>query len=67
MQKSKNLIVIGSGVFGGAITLELAQRGLRKICVDQVGKAGSGSYALIRPFYSTLDGAKIAWEPDFYL
>ena len=70
MKESYDAIIIGAGVIGAAITLELARKGLKSICVDKVGEAGhgstAGSCALIRPFYSTLDGAAIAWESHYY-
>ena len=70
MKEVYDAIIIGAGVIGAAITLELAKKGLKPICVDKVGEAGhgstAGSCALIRPFYSTLDGAAIAWESHFY-
>ena len=70
MNKKFDAIIIGAGVIGASIALELARKGLKPLCVDKVGEAGhgstAGSCALIRPFYSTIDGAAIAWESHFY-
>ncbi len=63
-------IVIGAGVIGTSISLGLARKGLKPLCVDMGAEAGhgstSGSSAIIRPFYSTIDGAAIAYEAHFY-
>jgi glycine/D-amino acid oxidase-like deaminating enzyme len=55
---------IGAGVIGAATALELARRGYRTLSVDRDAEAGhgstSGSCAIIRVHYSTLDGTAFA-------
>jgi sarcosine oxidase subunit beta len=59
-------IVIGAGVVGSAVTLELARRGRRTLCVDKLPTAGYGSTsassAIIRFSYSTRAGVAMAYE-----
>jgi glycine/D-amino acid oxidase-like deaminating enzyme len=59
-------IVIGAGVIGAAIALELARGGRRVAVVDRAGAAGHGSTsassAIVRFNYSTRDGVATAWE-----
>jgi sarcosine oxidase subunit beta len=59
-------VVIGAGIIGAAIALELARDGRSVICVDRGGAPGAGSTsassALIRFGYSTLDAALTSWE-----
>jgi len=63
-------IVIGAGVIGAAVALGLARSGRRVISIDKLPAAGygstSGSCAIIRPFYSTVDGSALAYESHFY-
>jgi glycine/D-amino acid oxidase-like deaminating enzyme len=59
-------IVVGAGVIGSSVALELARRGLTTIVVDRTGGAGHGSTsassAVVRFNYSTWDGVATAWE-----
>ena len=59
-------IVIGAGVMGASITLELARSGRRVVCVDAGPAVGAGSTssssAIIRFNYSTFDSVLTAWE-----
>lgn len=59
-------IIIGAGIIGSAIALELARTGLRVVVVDKGGGPGYGSTsassAIIRFNYSTCDGVAAAWE-----
>jgi len=59
-------IVIGRGVIGSAIALELARDGWDVTAIDRHGAAGhgstSGSSGVIRFNYSTPDGCALAWE-----
>ena len=59
-------IVIGAGVMGSSITLELARSGRRVLCIDAGPAVGSGSTssssAVIRFNYSTFDSVLTAWE-----
>ncbi|CAN5666400.1 MAG: NAD(P)/FAD-dependent oxidoreductase [Ilumatobacteraceae bacterium] len=59
-------IVIGAGVIGSSVALELARSGRSVICVDKGPAAGSGSTSasssIIRFSYSTRDAVLTAWE-----
>jgi sarcosine oxidase subunit beta len=62
-------VIIGAGVIGCAIALDLARRGLRTLNVDRGPAPGHGSTswsaAIIRPYYSTIDGTALAYEAHF--
>lgn len=62
-------VIIGAGVIGCAIALDLARRGLRTLNVDRGPAPGHGSTswsaAIIRPYYSTVDGTALAYEAHF--
>ena len=62
-------IVIGAGVIGCAIAVDLARRGLRTLNIDRGPAPGHGSTswsaAIIRPYYSTIDGTALAYEAHF--
>ena len=70
MTKTADAIIIGAGVIGAATAFELAKSGLRTLSVDRNAEAGhgstSGSCAIIRVHYSTLDGTALAYEGYFY-
>src|SRR5215467_2855255 len=70
MVKAYDAIVIGAGVIGSATALGLARKGLKVLTIDKLPAAGygstSGSCAIIRPFYSTVDGSALAYESHFY-
>jgi glycine/D-amino acid oxidase-like deaminating enzyme len=59
-------IVIGAGVIGSSIALELSRNGDEVIVIDKGAGAGQGSTsassAIIRFNYSTLDSIALAWE-----
>jgi len=59
-------IIIGAGIIGGAIGLELAKGGSRTLNVDKLPAAGYGSTsntcAIIRFHYSTAEGVAMARE-----
>jgi glycine/D-amino acid oxidase-like deaminating enzyme len=59
-------VVVGAGVIGAAVALELARTGRQVVVVDKAGAAGHGSTsassAIIRFTYSTFDGVATAWE-----
>jgi sarcosine oxidase subunit beta len=65
-QDPLDTIVIGAGVIGAAITLEMARRGHRTLCIDKLPAAGYGSTsnscAIVLTHYSTLDGTALAYE-----
>ncbi|MFC9328652.1 NAD(P)/FAD-dependent oxidoreductase [Kitasatospora sp. NPDC057015] len=59
-------VVVGAGVIGSAVALELARTGRQVVVVDKAGAAGHGSTsassAIVRFNYSTFDGVATAWE-----
>lgn len=59
-------VIIGAGVIGCAIAFNLAKRGYRTLNIDKLPAAGYGSTsssaAVIRTYYSTLDGSAMAYE-----
>ena len=67
---SYDAIIIGAGIIGAATALALARKGWRTLNVDKLPAAGYGSTsascAIIRPYYSTVDGCAIGWESHFY-
>ncbi|HAP76702.1 MAG TPA: FAD-dependent oxidoreductase [Acidimicrobiaceae bacterium] len=66
MSDSADAIVIGAGVIGSAVALELARGGRRVVVVDKGPAAGAGSTSssssIIRFSYSTVDAVLTAWE-----
>jgi sarcosine oxidase subunit beta len=63
-------IIIGAGIIGAAIALELSQRGFRTLNLDRQPGAGSGptsnSCAIVRAHYSSYEGVAMAYESFFY-
>lgn len=63
-------IIIGAGVIGCSIALALSRKGYRTLNVDRLPAAGYGSTsasaAIIRPYYSTVEGTALAYEGHFY-
>ena len=63
-------IIIGAGIIGAATALALSRKGWKVLCVDRHPASGygstSGSCAIIRPYYSTVDASAIAYEGHFY-
>ena len=61
-----DVVVIGGGVMGAAVALELRKSGLQVLVVERQGAAGHGSTssssAVVRFNYSTFDGVATAWE-----
>ena len=70
MAKDFDAIIIGAGIIGAATALAMARKGWRTLNLDKLPAAGygstSGSCAIIRPYYSTVDGSAIAYESHFY-
>jgi len=62
----KQAVIIGGGVIGCAIALQLARKGYRTTNVDKNAEVGSGSTsnscAMVRFSYSTLEGVMLAHE-----
>ncbi|MEM5582895.1 FAD-dependent oxidoreductase [Roseibium sp. AS2] len=59
-------IIIGAGIIGCAIALSMTRKGYRTLNIDALPAAGYGSTsssaAVIRTYYSTLDGTAMALE-----
>ena len=59
-------IIIGAGVIGSSVALELARGGRTVVCVDKGPAAGAGSTSasssIIRFSYSTPDAVLTAWD-----
>lgn len=70
MNENYDAIIIGAGVIGAAIAYELARRGRKTLNVDMLPASGYGSTsnscAIIRVYYSTLDGCAMAYDSYFY-
>lgn len=66
MPKTYDAIIIGAGIMGCSISLELARQGYKTLVVDKLPAAGYGSTsnscAVIRLNYSTLEGSALAFE-----
>lgn len=66
----KRAVVIGGGIIGCAVALELSRRGFRTLNVDRNSEVGSGSTAnscaIVRFSYSTREGVMLAYEGLHY-
>jgi sarcosine oxidase, subunit beta len=66
MPDAADAVVVGAGVIGTAISLELARAGRRVVVVDKGPGIGFGSTsassAIVRFHYSTFTGVAAAWE-----
>src|SRR4051794_9931246 len=66
MTTAADVVVVGAGVIGASVALELARSGRRVVCVDKAAGPGLGSTsassAIVRFNYSTRDGVALAWE-----
>ena len=60
------IVIIGAGVIGSAIALEVSRRGHEVLVVDKGDAVGGGSSSasssIVRFNYSTFDGCLAAWE-----
>ncbi|MFJ7217980.1 NAD(P)/FAD-dependent oxidoreductase [Amycolatopsis sp. NPDC098790] len=63
------VVVIGAGVIGSSIALELARAGHRVVALDRAAGPGQGSTsassAIVRFNFSTTAGVATAWEAHF--
>ena len=63
---SADAVVIGAGIIGAAVALELSRGGRAVVCLDKGPAPGAGSTSasssIIRFSYSTLDAVLTAWE-----
>lgn len=70
MTMTADAIIIGTGVIGTAVALELARKGISTVSIDrntQIGHGSTaGSCAIIRMHYSTFDGTAFAFEGYHY-
>src|SRR3954469_6701498 len=70
MTTTADAVVVGAGVIGASVALELARAGRQVVCVDKAGGPGLGSTsassAIVRFNYSTRDGVALAWEAKHY-
>ncbi|MCP5072722.1 MAG: FAD-binding oxidoreductase [Rhodobacteraceae bacterium] len=70
MGEKYDAIIIGAGIIGAAIGYELSKQGKKTLNVDMLPAAGYGSTsnscAIIRVYYSTLDGCAMAYDGYFY-
>ena len=70
MAETADVIIIGTGVIGAATAFELSKAGYKTLSLDRNTQAGhgstSGSCAIIRMHYSTLDGTAFAYEGYHY-
>ena len=66
MTDSFDAVVIGAGVIGASVALELARGGRSVVVIDKGPSAGAGStsssVSIIRFSYSTIDSVLTAWE-----
>ena len=67
--RAYDAIVVGAGIIGCAVCLELGRAGLRVLCVDAGPAAGSGSTgassAIVRFHYSDAEATVAAWDSYF--
>ncbi len=70
MNERYDAVIIGAGIIGAAIGLELSRKGWKTLNLDRLPAAGYGSTsnscAIIRTYYSTLDGTAMAFEGYHY-
>lgn len=68
--KNYDAMIIGAGISGAAIALELAKKGIKTLNLEKLSDSGLGSTsntcAIIRTHYSTLEGTAIAYDSYFY-
>ncbi len=67
---SADIIIIGAGIIGNALSFELAKRGYKTLSIDKNAEAGTGSTsnscAIVRAHYSTKQGVTLAYECFHY-
>ncbi|MBT8240522.1 MAG: FAD-binding oxidoreductase, partial [Acidimicrobiia bacterium] len=68
--ESFDAIIIGAGVIGSSVALELTRKGMRTMSVDKLASPGAGSTSssssVVRFNYSTAGSVAMAWESLFY-
>jgi sarcosine oxidase subunit beta len=70
MTTNYDAIIIGAGISGAAIALELSKKGFKTLNLEKLNDSGLGSTgntcAIIRTHYSTLEGTALAYDSYFY-
>jgi len=70
VSKQYDVVIIGAGIIGAAIAFSLARSGKKTLNIDALPASGygstSGSCAIIRPYYSTVETSAIAHESHRY-
>jgi sarcosine oxidase subunit beta len=70
MNESFDVVIVGAGVIGAAVALELSGKGFKTLNVDTLPAAGYGptsnSCSIVRAHYSTADGVALAHENFSY-
>ena len=70
MKIKYDVIIIGAGVIGAAVSFELSKKGFKTLNIDRNSTSGYGSTsascAIIRVHYSTFDGCALAYEGYHY-
>lgn len=70
MSERADVVIIGAGVIGAAIALELSRKGRKTVNIDKLPAAGYGptsnSCSIVRAHYSSLDGVAMAYEGFHY-
>lgn len=66
MVHTADVVVVGAGVIGSSVALELARQGRSVVVLDKAGGIGHGSTsassAIVRFNYSTWEGVALSWE-----
>ena len=69
-KNNPDVIMIGAGIIGSSIALELSKKGFQTLNIEKLHTAGYGSTAgscgVIRAHYSTEAGVRFAYEGFFY-
>jgi sarcosine oxidase subunit beta len=70
VSKQYDVVIIGAGIIGASIAFSLARSGKKTLNIDALPASGygstSGSCAIIRPYYSTIETSAIAHESHRY-
>jgi sarcosine oxidase, subunit beta len=70
MHESADVVIVGAGVIGSALALELSRKGYQTLNVDKLPAAGYGptsnSCSIVRAHYSTAAGVALAWDNFVY-
>ena len=66
MSNTHDAIIIGAGIIGAATALALGRAGRKALVIEKLPASGYGSTgascAIIRPYYSTVDGSALAYR-----